>query len=186
MSEEFQALLHFYKVLVDENRLKLLGLLAYRDHSVEELAALLQVKESFVLRHLGALKKLGLVDKQTTEQVSRYRLNSSSLRDISKELLASLKTVSTVDDTKGEAWERKVLRDFFEGTRLKEIPAQSKKRAVIVKWLATQFEYGVLYKEREVNEIIKRHHPDFAYFRRQLVDMRYMQRENGVYWRNEN
>lgn len=66
MSEEFQALLHFYKVLVDENRLKLLGLLAYQDHSVEELAALLQVKESVVLRHLGALRELGLAETPPT------------------------------------------------------------------------------------------------------------------------
>ena len=36
--EEFQALLQFFKVLADENRLKLLGLLANREQSVEELA----------------------------------------------------------------------------------------------------------------------------------------------------
>lgn len=74
-----------------------------------------------------------------------------------------------VDNVEGDAWERKVLRDFFEGTRLKEIPASPKKRLVILKWLARQFEYGHTYTEAQVNEIIQRHHPDSASLRRELI-----------------
>ena len=76
-----------------------------------------------------------------------------------------------------------MLRDFFEGTRLKEIPASRKKRSVILRWLATQFEHGILYKEAQVNEIIERHHPDTAWLRRELIAEKLMQRENGMYWR---
>jgi hypothetical protein len=57
------------------------------------------------------------------------------------------KMASLVTDVEGNAWERKVLRDFFDGTRLKEIPASRKKRSVILKWFANLFEYGVVYKE---------------------------------------
>lgn len=39
------------------------------------------------------------------------------------------------------------------------------------------------YTEREVNDIIGRHHPDFATLRRELIGARHMQRENVVYWR---
>jgi len=98
-------------------------------------------------------------------------------------LLSSEKMASLVDDVEGDAWERKVLRDFFEGTRLKEIPASRKKRSVILRWLATQFEQGILYKEAQVNEIIERHHPDTAWLRRELIAEKLMQRENGMYWR---
>jgi hypothetical protein len=93
---------------------------------------------------------------------------------------------SLVDDVEGDAWERKVLKDFFEGTRLKEIPASRKKRSVIIKWLANQFEPGVRYTEAQVNEIIERHHPDTAWLRRELIGEKYLQRDQGVYWRNEN
>ncbi|HAT45350.1 MAG TPA: ArsR family transcriptional regulator, partial [Ktedonobacter sp.] len=76
-------------------------------------------------------------------------------------------------------------KDFFEGTRLKEIPASRKKRSVILKWLANQFEPGVLYKESEVNEIIERHHSDTAWLRRELIGEKLLTRENGVYCRYE-
>ncbi|HET9918226.1 MAG TPA: DUF2087 domain-containing protein [Ktedonobacteraceae bacterium] len=81
--------------------------------------------------------------------------------------------------------EDKVFRDFFDGPRLKEIPANHKRRMVILKWLANQFEPGVIYKEAQVNAIIARHHPDFAYFRRSMVDSGLMRRESrkGIYWR---
>lgn len=68
------------------------------------------------------------------------------------------------------------------GDRLKEIPASRKKRLVILKWLASQFEAGVNYSELLVNEIIKRYHPECATLRRELIGYQLMQRENGVYW----
>jgi hypothetical protein len=39
------------------------------------------------------------------------------------------------------------------------------------------------YPEREVNEIISRHHPDYASLRRALVDHGLMARDAGTYWR---
>lgn len=187
--EEFQALLQFFKVLADENRLKLLGLLANREYSVEELAATLQLKAPTISHHLARLKELGLVGMRAEGNTHIYSLNAESLRTINKELSSSLsseKMASLVDDIKGEAWERKVLKDFFEGERLKEMPASRKKRSVVLKWLANRFEFGERYSEMQVNEIIKRYHPDSAYFRRELIGEKLMQRDQGLYWRISN
>jgi hypothetical protein len=90
---------------------------------------------------------------------------------------------SLVDDIEGDAYERKVLKDFFEGTRLKEIPASRKKRSVILKWLANQFDPGVHYSEVQVNEILQRYHPDSATLRREMIGEHLLQREKGFYWR---
>lgn len=59
--QQFQTLLQFFKALADESRLKILGILANQECSVEELAALLQLKEPTVSHHLGKLKELNLV-----------------------------------------------------------------------------------------------------------------------------
>jgi len=40
MDESFKTLLAFFKALVDANRLKLIGLLAQKESSVEELSAI--------------------------------------------------------------------------------------------------------------------------------------------------
>src|SRR5947209_10357977 len=140
--EEFQALLQFFKVLADENRLKLLGLLANREQSVEELAALLQLRAPTVSHHLAKRRELDLVGMRPEGNTHIYWLDAESLRNVSKGLLSSEKMASLVDDVEGDAWERKVLRDFFEGTRLKEIPASRKKRDVVIKWFASLFELG--------------------------------------------
>lgn len=76
-----------------------------------------------------------------------------------------------------------VARLLREGTRLKEIPASRKKRAVILRWLANQFEPEIKYKEAQVKEIIQRHHPDASYLRRELIAEKLMSREGGLYWR---
>lgn len=181
--EEFELPLHFFKVLSDSNRLKLLGLLATKAYSVDELAALLKLKAPVVLRHLASLRELDVVSVHEESNCRLYSFDSETMQRQSREFLAAHKQTSVIDDAEGDAWERKVLRDYFEGERLKDIPADNKKRAVIMKWFASLFEPGVLYKEKEVNEIIKRHHPDWAYFRRTLVDTGYMRREHGIYWR---
>lgn len=112
-----------------------------------------------------------------------YQLDSEALQSISKEIFTPEKIASLIEDVDTEAWESKVLKNYFEGESLKEIPASRKKRLVILKWLANQFEVGVNYPERLVNDILKRYHPDCATLRRELIASQLMQRENGVYWR---
>ena len=58
MSEE---LVTFFKALADSNRLKIVGLLAEKPYSVEELAEVLQLKPSTVSHHLARLSEAGLV-----------------------------------------------------------------------------------------------------------------------------
>lgn len=181
--DELQALLTFFKTLADESRLRLLGVLATREATVEELAALLALKGPTVSHHLAKLRGLGLVGMRAEGTSHHYFLNLDALSAMSKDLLTAEKVAALADDVEGEAWERKVLKDFFEGERLKEIPASRKKRAVVLHWLAHRFEAGKRYPEREVNTLIGRHHPDFATLRRELIGHGLLARENGVYWR---
>lgn len=189
--QEFHTLLLFFKVLADESRLKILGVLANRECSVEELAALLKLKEPTVSHHLAKLKELHLVNMRSLGNTHLYQLNNKALQSISKDIFSPNQMASLADNIEGEAWERKVLKNFLEGdyltnehdVRLKDIPASRKKRLVILKWLAEQFEVGVNYPESTVNNILKRYHPDCATLRRELIGYQLMQRQNAVYWR---
>jgi hypothetical protein len=187
---EFELLLRYLKALADQSRLRMLGLLGTRERSVEELAALLDLKAPTVSHHLALLKALDLVMMRSEGTTHLYRLNAASLEQVNRLLAAPerlAQVASTVDaptsEAEGDAWERKVLRDFFDGMRLKEIPSSLKKRIVILKWLARQFEERRLYPEREVNELLARHHSDTATLRRELIGNRFLARENGLYWR---
>jgi excisionase family DNA binding protein len=80
----------------------------------------------------------------------------------------------------------KVLDAYFDARgKLREIPAQRKKREVILRRLAEAFEPDRVYKERGVNTVLRRFHPDVATIRRELVASRLLVRSReGVYKRS--
>lgn len=183
--EDLQLVVRLFKALADESRLRIVGLLAGREYSVEELATAVGLSGPTVSHHLARLRDAGLVRMRAEGTTHLYRLDGDALRAMSRQALEPSGIASLVDDVAGEAWERKVLRDFFEGERLREIPAARKKRYVVLKWLASQFEPNRNYAEREVNEILKRYHSDAATLRRELVSdiYRFMTRDHGIYRR---
>ena len=180
---DFHTLLSFFKVLANENRLKLVGILSQQECSVEELATLLKLQEPTVSHHLNKLKELHLVQMRLEGNSHLYRLNNEALRELNKAMFTGEQMATLVKDVKPEAWEEKVLKNFLSGEMLTEIPASRKKRLVILKWLVRFFEMEVNYPEHEVNKIIQCHYPDCATLRRELIGYQMMQRENGFYWR---
>jgi hypothetical protein len=180
-----ETLLNFFKVLANENRLKILGILSTRECSVEELAVLLSVKEPTISHHLNHLKSLNLVDMRVIGNDHLYRLNAKVLQSMNKEVFVEEKLPSLAEDVDYSAYERKVFSTFLDGEQIKAIPSGYKKRLVIYKWLADKFEYDKQYQEVEVNTIISQYHPDYASFRRDLVDLGFIARKRGVYWRTE-
>lgn len=183
--EELEYVLRYLKALADQTRLRLLGLLATRERSVEELATLLNLRAPTVSHHLAKLRELELVEMRAEGNTHLYRLNGQGLGRVNR-LLATPENISILArDEEGDAWENKVLRDFFEDGRLKTIPAQERKKLVILKWLANRFEWGRIYSEKEINAILGAYHPDTASLRRYLIGFRFMERESGRYWRTQ-
>jgi len=184
MSEaQLQRVLRLFKSLANASRLRVLGILATGERSVDELAALLDLRPPTVSHHLALLRELGLVSMRAEGNVHFYRLDEDALRALSRDVLGPERVASFADTVEAEAWERKVLRDFFEGERLKEIPASRNKRAVILKRLAHEFHPGTRYRETDVNDVLKRHHADPATLRRELVGAGLLERAQSVYWR---
>jgi DNA-binding transcriptional ArsR family regulator len=85
---EFETLLKFFKAMANESRLRLLGLLASRERSVEELAALLKLKEPTVSHHLTQLKGVELVEMRAEGNTHLYSLNREGLQAVNKLMLA--------------------------------------------------------------------------------------------------
>ena len=182
--EEFQTLLQFYKTLANESRLKILGILATKECSVEELATLLELKEPTVSHHLLKLKTMDLVSMRAQANTHLYSLNSEALYKANKDMFTPEKMANLVNDTvEYEAWEQKILNSFLENERIKEIPASHKKRSVILRWLVGKFALDTRYPEAEVNAIIQQHHPDYATLRREFIINGLMERDAGIYWR---
>ncbi|HEX8993204.1 MAG TPA: metalloregulator ArsR/SmtB family transcription factor [Anaerolineales bacterium] len=183
MSEE---ILSFYKALADANRLKIVGLLAGRSYSVEELAALLDLRPSTVSHHLAKLAEAGLVSAHPESYYNIYRLEEKALEKRARRLLSREDFTSAVASLDLDGYDRKVLADYTrrDGS-LKTIPAQRKKLEAVLRYIVRAFEPGKRYTERKVNEVLRQFHADTASLRRELVGSGLMQREGGggMYWR---
>jgi predicted transcriptional regulator len=183
-----EELLNFFKALADASRLKIIGLLAQGEYSVEQLAELLKLHPSTVSHHLSRLNKAGLVSARADGYYSVYQLETRSLEEMAQRLLSREDLPAVAADVDLDAYDRKVLNSYLgPDGRLKSVPLQRKKLEVVLRYLAHQFELGVRYTEKQVNEIIARFNEDTAGLRRDMVDLGYLKRLSGgrEYWREE-
>jgi ArsR family transcriptional regulator len=181
-------LLQTLKALSDASRLRIVGLLASRPYSVEELAAALVLSPGTVVHHLKRLRAAGLVTARDARPYVEYSLEVSRLHEIGRrlgELERTAEASATLPGPAGEdlpAYEAKVLRGYLEEGRLTTIPAQEKKRLVVLRWLRDRvFTEDRDYPEKEVNQRLALFHPDVAALRRYLVDYGLVSREAGRY-----
>ena len=180
--QDTSVLLRHFKALGNESRLKLVGLVADRERSVQELAVLLALKEPTVSHHLAILKEAGLVAMRIDGNTHWYWLDLGALRRINQSVFSThLSRVPYEAD--GQVWEREILHNFIENDRPTKIPDPRKKRWVVLKWLARRFALDSRYSEAQVNAVLKRHHPDAATLRRELVGYRMLERNRGIYRR---
>lgn len=173
--QQLSRLEKLFKALADPARLRILGLLAERPHAGHELAARLELTPPTISHHMRRLVDAGLVAVTAHAQARVYTLQPDELRGMSKEL-------RTRSEQNGEEREEDaVLRAFFEGPRLKQIPASRKKRVVVLRHLLKRFDPETAYSEREVNDLLRPAHEDVATLRRELVDYGFMVRKVGIY-----
>jgi biotin operon repressor len=168
------------RALADPERLSIAGMLARGPASAEGLSEDLGIARTRVRRHLNRLSGVGLVEVEADRRT--YRLLPERLRDAAREVGPPREAglaLGAVDDE-----EERVLREYFRGGKLREMPAKHSKRRIVLTRLALEFEAGVRYPEREVNEVLRRFHPDYATARRYLVDEGLLSRERNVYWRS--
>jgi len=149
---------------------------------VEELAERLDLSASTVSHHLKRLESAGLVRKRRDQYYKLYRLTDGWLDRTVRQLVASAAD-GTADaaERRARAFVDKVVRAFFDGPRLVQMPVQKRKRDVVLDVLAADFEPGRSFTEIEVNEVISRRFEDYCLVRRLLVDRGTMRREAGVY-----
>ena len=181
-----QEAVALFKCLADRTRLQILRTLAREDAYVELLSERLGMAPSTISFHLKKLADVGAVSSSKAQYYTMYTLNRELFDKTMLSILQEESDEAAVQDERERLWREKVLRSFFDDDgRLRIIPAQRKKRLIVLEKLAEAFEPGRTYTEREVNLIIADFHDDFATLRRDLVDECFMRREGGQYRRVE-
>ena len=180
--ETIETVVPLLKLLANESRLRLIGIVAEGEHSVGSLAQRLALTEATISHHLTKLTGAGLLTMRAQGTTHFYRLNPDALAAINKSLLKPARLMRAPASTSQDPAEDRILASFVADGRIKKIPESHTKREVVLRWVLDQLE-DRRYREREISDILKRYFDDYATLRRELINHRLMKRENGIYWK---
>ena len=177
---EIRESVQILKSLADSSRLTLIQALQ-EPQCVEELAQRCNLAASTVCFHLGKLEKAGLVNKKKQQYYAVYSLNNSIFDKTLRELTSFRNANQFLQAERLQRYRGKVLRAFMKNGRVVKLPAQYKKRLIIIGEILGRFQAGRLYKEPEVDAIIGDVVDDYCTVRRAFIDEGMMKREGDVY-----
>ena len=170
-----------FRALADPIRLRIMGLLAEEERCGQELAETLHLAPGTVTHHLQTLRRLGLLTEERRPPYVYVKLDYARLREailpfLKKERVRQFAARPDVDRE-----ERKVLDTFFDGPRLRAIPAQRRKKEIVFEEILRRLPAKSSYREAALSRWIEKIHPDFCTIRREFIMCRYMERRDGVY-----
>lgn len=180
-----QQALTLFMCLSDRSRIQILKSLLQEDMYVERLAERLGITPATVSFHMKKLEDAGAVTSRREQYYTVYSINRSVFNVSVMDILQEGSEESRLQKERDEEYRRKVIETFFEYGKLKSIPAQRKKKRIILEEIAKAFEPGRDYTEKEVNLIIAEYHDDFCTIRRDFIAEHLFTRENMIYRRAE-
>lgn len=174
------------KALADQSRLAIVNSLLERSQYVEEIARRHALAPSTVSFHLKKLEQAGLVSSRKEQYYVIFQANHEVFDTTLRELVSVPPVGKDLQDGRMEEYRRKVLESFFRHGRLEKLPAQHKKRLIVLEQFAVRFESERRYSEQEATALIAPLFDDYCTIRRLLVDDGLICREGSVYWREKN
>ncbi|MDO6654603.1 metalloregulator ArsR/SmtB family transcription factor [Anaerobacillus sp. 1_MG-2023] len=178
---QLNRLVNFHKTLGDPTRIRILSLLAKGPLHGQAIAGKLGLKAPTITHHMTKLRDTGIVYQRKDKNTIYYYIDEKKFRSYS-EALPIMLYQPDYDKEDDSVKTQAVINNFLapDGT-LKHLPSQRKKKIIILKHLINGLERGKKYPEKEMNEYIKKFHPDFATIRREFIINHFMYRENNIY-----
>ena len=174
-------LVSLFKALADPTRLRLAALIVDRARCGQDLAAELGISTGTVSHHLRVLREANLVREVRQPPFSFFELDLATLQQALRAVSNKKAVREIAGDEARSSEERKVLRTFFDGPRLVALPAQRKKKQMVLEEILRRIPRRKEYEERELSRYIETIFEDFCTVRREWIMGGYMARESGVY-----
>lgn len=180
---QLNKMVEFHKALGDLTRIRIIGLLKQGPLHGQAIAGKLGLKPPTITHHIAKLREVGLIRERRDKNTIYFSLNTKALEMSAKAIL----NIGTGGGDEMEmavtAEEREsIIKNFFtkEG-KLKNYPAQRKKKLVVLEHMVKGLQVGKVYPEKEINEYLKQFHEDYATLRREMIMCQFMYRENNEY-----
>jgi len=174
--------LQLFKCLADTSRLQIIKSLSKEDMYVERLAERLNLSPATISSHLKKLEEIGAVQSRREQYYIVYSLCPDIFSPRIIDLIQQ-ESSDTSGDEREEAYRQKILSTFMPNGKIARMPAQLKKKLILVEEICRAFEIGKPYTEKEMNIIIADYYDDFCMVRRFFVDYGLFTRDNSVYFK---
>jgi hypothetical protein len=171
------------KALADESRLAIVRSLLEQSQYVEEIAKRHALAPSTVSFHLKKLEQAGLISSKKEQYYVVIQANKPLFETTLKEIISAFPVRKDLQGERIDDYRRKVLDSFIRHGMLEKLPAQHKKRLIVLEQFAIRFEPDRRYSEQEVTGLINPLFDDYCTIRRLLVDEGFVQRKGTTYWR---
>jgi DNA-binding transcriptional ArsR family regulator len=176
---QLNRLVSFYKTIGDPTRLRIIKLLSEGPLHGQAIAGKLGLTPATITHHLNKLREINVVYERRDRNTIYFYLKESVIKHYAEALIDLTKQSK---ENKDMTERQKVIENFFTSDgRLKQIPAQRKKKLIVFEHMLKGLQKGKKYEEKELNEYIKQFHDDYATIRREFIINNYMYRENGIY-----
>lgn len=182
-SMQLNKIVEFHKALGDLTRIRIIALLQQGPLHGQAIAGKLGLKPPTITHHIAKLREVGLIKERRDKNTIYFSLNTKILETSAKAILTvGTGGVSNMEMSVTEEERAAIINNFFtKDGKLKNYPAQRKKKLVVLAHMAKGLEFGKVYPEKEINEYLKQFHEDYATLRRELIMCQYMYRENNQY-----
>ena len=150
---QLERIVHFHKAVGDKTRLRIIALLKNGPLHGQAIAGKLGLTAPTISHHLGKLKEIDIVYQRRDKNTIYFYLNEDKLNRLA---LAITKLgddeLSTKFDITDEEKHR-VLSNFIDAQgKLTNIPAQLKKRLIVLEHMVKGLEQGHSYPEKEIKD----------------------------------
>jgi hypothetical protein len=180
---QLNKIVEFHKALGDLTRVRIVALLQQGPLHGQAIAGKLGLKPPTITHHIAKLREVGLIKERRDKNTIYFSLNTKILEGSAMAILSIGKDRDVNMEFAVTDQERaSILKNFFtsEG-KLKNYPAQRKKKIVVLEHMVKGLEFGKVYPEKEINEYLKQYFDDYATLRRELIICQFMYRENNLY-----
>ncbi|NMP21432.1 metalloregulator ArsR/SmtB family transcription factor [Sulfobacillus harzensis] len=181
---QLEKLVAFHKALADPTRIRILFLLKNGPIHGQALAEKLGVSPPTITHHMAKLRHTALVKESRQGNTIYFELDRYFFEQNARALPAALFEPAREETLldKGQDLEHAVISRFFtkEG-RLKQIPAQRKRKLIVFEHMLKGLKPGVKYPEKAINQHIMQFHEDYCTIRREFIINHFMYREDGLY-----
>lgn len=175
------TLVQLFKGLADPTRLRMIAAMVDRPRCGQDLAAEVGVTPATVSHHLRVLTEAGLLRETRQPPYTFFQLDLEVLQGAVKAVSTPKRVRELGGGAPRDADTRDVLRAFFDGPRLLALPAQRRKKEIVLEELLRRLPRRREYREPDLNRFIEVVHPDYCTIRREWITGGYMEREAGVY-----